>query len=255
GHGRDAGAVPGGPAGPAAGSGGGTREPGGRSAPLREGVTPSPADEVLARFFAAGQQYSAVPGHGQLWSALADATSGGKAFRPELFHSVYLGLGGTDQVIAANVAAALELLHTALVVHDDVIDGDTIRRGRPNVAGTFAATARARGHREARARHFGDTAAILAGDLALVGAVRTLAGSGADPATTTRMLDLLDEAVHVSAAGELTDVRLSMEGCADVAEAITMAYHKTAVYSFGLPLRLAAVLSGQERYEEVLTEY
>ena len=39
---------------------------------------------------------------------------------------------------AAEVAAAMELLHTAFVVHDDVIDGDRTRRGRPNVSGTFA---------------------------------------------------------------------------------------------------------------------
>jgi geranylgeranyl diphosphate synthase type II len=52
--------------------------------------------------------------------------------------------------VVAEVAAALELLHTAFVVHDDVIDADTVRRGRPNVSGTFAGQARRAGLPAAR---------------------------------------------------------------------------------------------------------
>ncbi len=214
------------------------------SAPAREVPDAvSGTEDALAGFFAGARPRLTTPDHRRLWAALGDAAADGKRFRPALFHSVYLALGGRDQPVAAQVAAAIELLHTALVVHDDVIDGDTVRRGRPNVAGTFAGRARAAGHRQDRARHYGSTAAILAGDLALAGAVRTLALCGAPPATVARLLDHLDRALHITAAGELTDVRLSMGEAADVAETLTMEQHKTAVYSFELPLRLAAVLA------------
>ncbi|MGC0141614.1 polyprenyl synthetase family protein [Pseudactinotalea sp. Z1732] len=210
---------------------------------------------ALARFFDAGARHAAGPDHQQLWSALADVASGGKGLRPALFHSVYLALGGDDERAAAEVGAALELLHSALVIHDDVIDGDTVRRGRPNVTGIFADDSRARGYDHDRATHYGETAAILAGDLALTGAVRVLALCGASQPTVARMLDLLDRALHLSAAGELTDVRLSMDADAEIADAVDMEYQKTAVYSFELPLQLASVLAGVEEYEPPLVEF
>src|SRR5690606_8628901 len=188
----------------------------GVSAPAREALAPAPVDGALAAFFADGARHGSTPEHRELWSALADAAEGGKRLRPALFHSVYLALGGRESAVAAKVAAALELLHTALVVHDDVIDGDDVRRGTPNVVGVFARRARERGHDAERAIHYGQSAAILAGDLALAGAVRTLALSGAESATVARMLDLLDRAIHLSAAGELADVRLSLDGDGDV---------------------------------------
>ncbi|MEE6281347.1 polyprenyl synthetase family protein [Georgenia sunbinii] len=207
-------------------------------------------EAALARFFAAGDRQISSADHRRLWTVLQESTAGGKRFRPALFHSVYLALGGRDTDVAAEVAAALELLHTALVVHDDVIDGDTVRRGRPNVSGTFAADARGWGTAEDRAAHYGDTAAILAGDLALAGAVRTVALCGAPAPVVRRLLDVLDDAIHRTAAGELTDVRLSIVGGDDIAETIAMEQQKTAVYSFELPLRLAAVLAGTEPAEE-----
>lgn len=223
---------------------------------VRETMTSSPADAALERFFAAGARNLDTPEHRELWSALSAAASGGKRLRPAIFHSVYLALGGEQSAVAAEVAGAIELLHTALVIHDDVIDGDTVRRGSLNVSGTFADRARERGHGAARAVHYGDTAAILAGDLALTGAVRTLALCGAAPATVAHMLDLLDHALHLTAVGELIDVRLSMDGDADVTAAIAMEHQKTAVYSFELPLRLAAVLAGADsQYEPALATF
>lgn len=201
---------------------------------------------ALDRHFAAGTARARTSDERELWAAMQDAVTGGKGLRPGLFLSVYRALGGTQDDVAAQVCAALELLHTALVIHDDVIDRDTVRRGRPNVSGTYAAGARSRGHDPAVAARFGETAAILAGDLALTGAVRLIASCGAGPALVDRMLDHLDHALHVTAAGELTDVRLSMDGDAEVAEAVEMEHHKTAVYSFELPLVLAAVLAGRE---------
>ncbi|MCM3662262.1 polyprenyl synthetase family protein [Georgenia satyanarayanai] len=226
------------------------------SAPPRETVDTAPVDAALAGFFTDGTRHLVGAEHTRLWAALRDASAGGKRLRPMLFHSVYLALGGRQTDVAAQVGAALELLHTALVVHDDVIDGDTVRRGRPNVVGTFAADARGRGHDAERATHYGQSAAILAGDLALAGAVRVIALCGASPATVARMLDLVDRALHLSAAGELTDVRLSLEGDADVPSVITMEHQKTAVYSFELPLQLAAVLAGAHaEHEAALTRF
>ena len=96
-------------------------------------------DAVLDRFFSVSRRRAEPLGlaYVELWDALAAATDGGKRFRPLMVITAYDALGGDDHEAAANVGAAFELLHTALIVHDDVIDRDFVRRGGPNVAGTY----------------------------------------------------------------------------------------------------------------------
>jgi octaprenyl-diphosphate synthase len=66
--------------------------------------------------------------------------AGGKRIRPRLLMLVYAALGGTDYKNAAPVAAAIELVHTASVVHDDINDHGIVRRGRPSVNAIWGRT-------------------------------------------------------------------------------------------------------------------
>jgi geranylgeranyl diphosphate synthase type II len=187
--------------------------------------------------------------YARLWAAVCESTEGGKRFRPALFTSAYECWGGTDEDAAAEVAAALELLHTAFVVHDDVIDHDLVRRGRTNVVGSHVAFAEAQGASPAHSNDFGVAAGILAGDLALAAAIRTVAGCPAPRRTVQRLLDLFDHALHVTAAGELGDVEMALGvEVPSLSETLTMEERKTGVYSFALPLQAAAVLAGQPQH-------
>ena len=186
------------------------------------------------------------PEHGQLWGALDEAARGGKGLRPDLVIAVHAALGGTRYESVASAAAAVEMLHTAFVVHDDVIDGDDTRRGRPNVSGAFEVQARRTGASAAAAQRQGSAAGILAGDLALVSALRLMARSGASAAQTEQLLELLEEAVHATASGELADVRLSRVGegqALQLQDALRVAELKTSAYSFQLPMQVGAVLA------------
>lgn len=181
-----------------------------------------------------------------LGEAAVRAAQGGKRFRPALVTAAYEALRADDSHASAvlSVAAAFELLHTAFVVHDDVIDHDTVRRGVPNVAGEFRARARLQGADDDGAALLGDAAAILAGDLLLHEAFRLVAMADADATTRERLLAVLDEAVFVSAAGELADVENAVSGgSASRQTAIDTAFNKTAVYSFRAPLQAGAVLA------------
>lgn len=205
-------------------------------------------DAALRRLLDDGRARAATidPHHALLWDALVEATEGGKRFRPALVTSTHEALGGTSPAAAAEVGAAVELLHTAFVIHDDVIDDDHLRRGRPNVSGTFRARGRALGAPDDGAS-YGLTAAILAGDLALAAAVRAVALCGAEPDVVRRLLDLFDSALHTTAAGELADVRLTLDhGRVSLDESLTMEEHKTSAYSFVLPLQAGAVLAGAD---------
>ena len=67
-------------------------------------------------------------------------SAGGKRIRPRLLLLSYLALGGRDLDCVANPAAAIELMHTASVVHDDINDHGILRRGRPSVNALWGRT-------------------------------------------------------------------------------------------------------------------
>jgi geranylgeranyl pyrophosphate synthase len=66
--------------------------------------------------------------------------SGGKRVRPRMLLLSYLALGGTDLKTAMDVAAGIELVHTASVVHDDINDHGVVRRGVPSVNAKWGRT-------------------------------------------------------------------------------------------------------------------
>jgi geranylgeranyl diphosphate synthase type I len=185
------------------------------------------------------------------FEALADAvgraTTGGKRLRPTLVAASFFAFGGEPEKCPSlySVAAAFELLHTAFVVHDDVIDHDTVRRGIPNIGGEFRVRARERGADAAGAGVLGDAAAILAGDLLLHEASRLIALTDVTSRVREGLFGLLDDAIYVSAAGELADVENAVMPDYAEAEAILDAtFNKTAVYSFSAPLCAGALLAG-----------
>ena len=180
-----------------------------------------------------------------LWTEIARSVRGGKRFRSELVLRTHAALGAPLPAAAVHVAAGFELLHTAFLIHDDLIDGDTVRRGEPNLAATMRADALADGHDETRSGRWSDAAAVLAGDLALSQAHRLIALADAPAARRWELLELFDETLLVSAGGELADTAFGL-GLRDpsLAESLQVAESKTAMYSFRAPLRAGAVLAG-----------
>jgi len=128
-----------------------------------------------------------------LWKAMRYATlNGGKRFRPVLLLATCECLGG-DPAKALPLACALELLHTASLIHDDlpVMDDDEMRRGLPSV------------HKE-----FGEAVAVLAGDALILYAfeVATASASGEHVVQSIRTLARAAGARGM-AGGQLLDIR------------------------------------------------
>jgi geranylgeranyl diphosphate synthase, type II len=207
----------------------------------------SHVDAVLARLFSLARKRAQPLGAAYLalWDSIEAATTGGKRFRPRMVFAAYESLGGTDREAAAYVGAAFELLHTSLCVHDDVIDRDFVRRGLPNVSGAFRDRAVAAGVDATAAEHHGISAAVIAGDLALFNAYRFIDKSGVGDRVRGRLLEVMDEALFASAAGELIDIDFALQsGDPHVDDILAMERLKTAVYSFEGPLQAGAILAG-----------
>ncbi|WP_243224660.1 polyprenyl synthetase family protein [Microbacterium sp. CIAB417] len=187
-------------------------------------------------------------GYAQLWRSAAEHVLGGKLLRPRLVVDLHAGLldGAPERPpldVVIELAAAVEILHYAFLLHDDVIDGDTHRRGKPNLIGTLRSANPGLDRRAAD--HWATTGAVLMGDLLLSAVHQMFARLDLDADRRTRLLDLLDHTIAETVAGEYADVGLS-DGVItpDLQTILTMTARKTATYTFEFPLRLAAVLAG-----------
>ncbi|MER5786408.1 polyprenyl synthetase family protein [Streptomyces mobaraensis] len=135
-------------------------------------------------------------------------STAGKMIRPALVFGSCAAMGGeaTDALAAG---AAVELVHNASLLHDDIIDGDLHRRGRT-----------------ALWAEMGVPAGILAGDALFFLAVDVLARAGAPFATegVTRMVATVHDLIH----GEHMDVLMEQRVEASVNACLDVARHKTA---------------------------
>jgi geranylgeranyl diphosphate synthase type I len=162
--------------------------------------------------------------------------TGGKRLRPVFCYWGYRAAGGVDGEPIERAAAALELLHTMALIHDDLMDRSPERRGTPASAFQLADRARQRGSDDPE--RAGTSLALLAGDLAVVLADRLLLTSGFEPDTLVAALDRYHRMRTDMALGQSLDVA---GGKADPAVAATL---KGGSYTVEGPLLIGAALAG-----------
>lgn len=205
------------------------------------------------------ERTTAAHGYGaafeQLWELASIHALGGKLVRPLLLVDAFDALveasglplfAETPRDSVIELAVAIELLHYSFLLHDDVIDGDLFRRRRPNLIGDLRSSHPA-SDASGTDQHWAMTGGILMGDLLLAAAHQIFARANVTHERRIRLLDLLDHTTTESVAGEHVDVGLS-DGVVtpDLHTILTMTAHKTATYSFELPLRAAAILAGAD---------
>jgi geranylgeranyl diphosphate synthase type I len=164
---------------------------------------------------------------------------GGKRIRPAYCHWGWVTAGGdpdADGMLAG--ACALELLHAFALVHDDVMDGSPTRRGSPTTWARFIRRHEAGGW-QGEDRRFGEAAAILVGDIAMVMADRCI--GQADAAVRT-IWDALRTELNM---GQYLDVLGTVTGDGTAESARTIMRNKTAGYTIVRPLQLGAAFAGR----------
>jgi geranylgeranyl diphosphate synthase type I len=167
------------------------------------------------------------------------AASGGKRLRALFMYWAFTGAGGDPgSPIITDAGAALELIHLAALIHDDVMDASALRRGMPTMQVSFAELHRRR-EWPGDADQFGAASAIVLGDLALFHADCLLANVPAESHQVVADLKL------EMAMGQYLDLRATAAGGADAETALRVALYKTARYSVERPLHLGASLAGR----------
>jgi geranylgeranyl diphosphate synthase type I len=165
-------------------------------------------------------------------------SAGGKRLRPAFCVWGHLACGGTDGESIIRAAAALELLHTFALVHDDVMDDAQDRRGVATTQTWFAR----RANGVPPGASFGRSVAVLVGDLGAVLAESMLRTSAFETDRLAVALDRFDRMRLEMAAGQYLD----LEGVArrDVSSAEHVADLKGGSYTVEGPLMIGAALAG-----------
>ncbi|GAA1313118.1 polyprenyl synthetase family protein [Saccharothrix xinjiangensis] len=184
----------------------------------------------------------------EVGGALADLVlAGGKRVRPTFAWWGWRAAGGPVRGPAADATVralvALELLQGGALVHDDVMDRSATRRGRPTVHTAFTARHH-RGRWAGDPRHYGDSVAILVGDLALVWADDALAAAGLDTAALDRAREPWRAMRTEMIAGQHLDLLAGARRDESLEKALRVARLKTAAYTVERPLHLGAALAG-----------
>jgi geranylgeranyl diphosphate synthase type I len=160
--------------------------------------------------------------------------AGGKRLRPAFCYWGFKAGGGSDGEPIERAAAALELLHTMALIHDDLMDRSSERRGVAASACHLADEARRRGSSDPD--HAGRSLALLTGDLAVVLADRLMLASGFDAEVLVPALDRYHRMRTDMALGQCLDV-------AGDADPIAVAVLKGGSYTVEGPLEIGALLA------------
>lgn len=204
-------------------------------------------DSELARFFDGRAARLAALGD-DLAPLTATARSfvldGGKRLRPMFAYCGWRcvrSADGDDAMVTA--AASLELLHGCALIHDDVMDGSSTRRGRPSVHTAFTAM-HANGGFTGDRRVFGTAAAIVVGDLLLSWADAMFHGAAFEAAVAARARDVYDDMRQQVMAGQYLDVLVQARGRFSAEDALRVAKYKTSKYTVEGPLQFGAAAAG-----------
>lgn len=184
----------------------------------------------------------------ELLGAMHELTSaGGKRARPYVSVLTYEAYGGKRFIDICTAGAALEVLHSAMLIHDDIIDRDQVRYGVDNISGRYR---KLYGDKTTapEAAHYADSAALLAGDLNISGAHQLVLESGFGAEQKILVVKLLGEALFKVIGGELIDTDAALYADEET-DPLAVAKAKTAHYSFVTPMLVGATLAGANEDE------
>ena len=152
--------------------------------------------------------------------------AGGKRIRPRLvlLFSRALSFDGPSRF---ELAAIIEFIHTATLLHDDVVDESALRRGRPTANALF-----------------GNAASVLVGDFLYSRSFQMMVGVG-----KMRVMEILSEATNIISEGEVLQLLNMHDADVDEARYMQVIRYKTAKL-FEAAAQLGAVLAGVDATTE-----
>ncbi|MFI7664791.1 polyprenyl synthetase family protein [Nocardia sp. NPDC049526] len=169
------------------------------------------------------------------------ATTHGKRMRAAFCYWGWRAAGQPDSDALVRAAAAMELVHAAASVHDDIIDDSPLRHGLPTAHVTLREPLRDRPSSKSSARAL----AMLVGDMLMALAGQLFVASGLPSAYLSRARPLWASLARELIAGECLEI-LCTGAAPDIAESLKVVRYKTAKYTVEQPLLIGGALAGAD---------
>jgi len=176
---------------------------------------------------------------------IEDYISGGKRLRPAAMIEAYKAVGGKDLQAITKATLCIEFLHNSALVHDDIIDRSLFRHSKPTMHVRHAKFYEKNSLAKHRGKElYGDSMAILDGNLLIVWALDTLNNSGFDNHLIQKSINVWREAYELIVYGQLKDIRFEeMKKNIGNTEYVDMIELKSAML-FDAAIRIGVIFGG-----------
>lgn len=177
---------------------------------------------------------------------------GGKRIRSILIIMVYKSLGGKNENAIIDIAVSAELMQSFLLIHDDIIDDDDLRRGGPTMHRIYAEKYKNYNN----PKKFGESIAIIAGDLLVSLGNEIISKSDFDEEKRVKLLQKFNNIIKMTGYGEIIDILLGLKTNVREEDILKMHKLKTAIYTIEGPLHMGAIAAGaSDEHLKTLTNY
>ena len=181
---------------------------------------------------------------------------GGKRLRAAFVYFSYIMHNGRNKNEVLKVGAAIELLHSYLLAHDDMMDRSDMRHSKPTVNKYYEALAKMQGYRRPEAVHFGDSMAVNAGDVLCHIGLDIITNAKFEAHKKLKALSKINCEFKDTGYGQVIDVYGSILKEVDEDYVMQVHYFKIGKYTYETPLHVGAILAGANQAQlDALTKY
>lgn len=167
---------------------------------------------------------------------------GGKRIRSALAIITYEGFGGKNKDIL-KIAVSIELMQSFLLIHDDIMDQDSLRRGKPTFHKIY--------EKKKKSEIYGISNAIISGDILSALGTEIILNTNFDVKLKQKALTIFNRVIINTCFGQLLDIE-SPKTETDISKIHTL---KTAIYTMEGPLHIGAILAGaKDKHLKQLTK-
>lgn len=176
----------------------------------------------------------------------------GKTVRGSLFLSAAQAFAEDESILKTEdllyVATSLEIIHSGLLIHDDIIDQDTLRRGQASIWQQYQSESQNTHFK--KTDNYGQSLALCLGSICLYLAQLALDKTGLSHTTKDQIRQNLNREIIRTYFAEMLDSKITaLQDNPSMTEVLEMYRFKTARYTFSLPLQLAGIVNNLPQEE------
>ncbi|MDA3947742.1 MAG: polyprenyl synthetase family protein [Spirochaeta sp.] len=145
---------------------------------------------------------------------------------------------------AIDAGVAMELIQSFLLIHDDIMDQDDMRRGQPAIHAQYRDSTPGTNPCDADRAQYGISLGTCVGDISAFFAVNVLSSIAVEPELKNRIIEQTSREIMLVGLAQMQDVHHGYVDHAPEDDVLNVYTYKTGRYTFSLPMRIGALLAG-----------